>query len=173
MHQTDRFRKALQNLSLELQIVDFDRRGYHGEIQLASDRLRDFAGLMLEEEYFLVFVSAVPVSPTLELIYQFAHFSCQSRIVGRLFLGEDAGVPTISDIYQGANWHEREAKDFFGIIFHDHPNLEPLVLPEGSEDLKPLLKSEDKLKSYQEVSWQTVEAEEKVETVKPADPEKN
>lgn len=173
MHQTDRFTKALQELSLELEIADFDQCGYHGGIQLTSGKLRDFARMMLEAEYFLVFVSAVHVAPSLELLYQFGHFDSPSRIVGRLTLGDEDSVPTISDIYQGANWHEREAKDFFGITFRDHPNLEPLVLPEGSEDLKPLLKTEDKLKSYQDVSRQKAEEEETAETVEPSDPEKS
>lgn len=173
MHQTDRFINALQELSLELQVVDFDQRGYHGEIQLTDDKLRDFSRVMLKAEYFLVFVSAVHVTPTIELIYQFAHFDSRSRVVGRLPLGDDGSVPTISDIYQGANWHEREAKDFFGIVFRDHPNLEPLVLPEGSEDLKPLLKAEDKLKSAQEVSRQPAEANAEAEAAEPAGLEKS
>ena len=164
MHQTESFVRSIRELSLEVQEVDFGQRGYHAEILLTADKLRDFARLMLEAEYFLVFVSAVHVAPAIELIYQFAHYASRSRIVGRLPLGDDGVVPTIADIYHGANWHEREAKDFFGIVFRDHPNLEPLVLPEGSENLKPLLKDEDKLKSRQEVSWQPAEAEGEVET---------
>jgi len=175
MHQTEQFIQALRRSSLDLQEVDFKQRGYHAEVQLTSDNLRTFAEIMLAEEYFLVFVSAVHVAPAIEMIYQFAHFNSRSRIVGRLPLGDDVSVPTISDIFQGANWHEREAKDFFGIVFRDHPNLEPLVLPEGSEELKPLLKAADKLKNKQDVSWQPpVEAEaEAGETVKPANPEKS
>lgn len=173
MHQTDQFIQSLRQSSLDLQEVDFSQRGYHAEIQLTSDNLRAFAGMMLEAEYFLVFVSAVHMTPAIELIYQFGHFSSQSRIIGRLSLDDDGSVPTISDIFQGANWHEREAKDFFGIVFRDHPNLEPLVLPEGSEDLKPLLKAEDKLKNCRDVSRQPAEAEEDAEILEPSGPEKN
>nr|WP_086594446.1 NADH-quinone oxidoreductase subunit C [Hymenobacter crusticola] len=35
----------------------------------------------------------------------------------------DPVVPTLTDIYATANWMEREAYDFFGIIFPGHPNL--------------------------------------------------
>jgi len=48
-------------------------------------------------------------------------------------------VPTISHIYQGANWHERETHDFFGIKFIGHPDLSPLLLPEDA-DFHPLRK---------------------------------
>ncbi|MFI5730307.1 NADH-quinone oxidoreductase subunit C [Kribbella sp. NPDC051587] len=42
-------------------------------------------------------------------------------------------LPTLSDLYAGANWHERETFEMFGITFDDHPNLVPLLLPDGFE----------------------------------------
>lgn len=51
-----------------------------------------------------------------------------------------AGVPSLTGIYRGANWHERECCEMFGITFEGHPNLQKLYL---SEDFvgHPLLKS--------------------------------
>ncbi|MBI4261417.1 MAG: NADH-quinone oxidoreductase subunit C [Actinobacteria bacterium] len=46
---------------------------------------------------------------------------------------EDARVPTISDLYAGANWHEREAWELFGVSFEGHPHLVKLLLPEPFE----------------------------------------
>ncbi|WP_344491215.1 NADH-quinone oxidoreductase subunit C, partial [Nonomuraea monospora] len=42
-------------------------------------------------------------------------------------------LPTAVDIYRGANWHERETFEMFGVIFDGHPNLVPLLLPDGFE----------------------------------------
>jgi NADH-quinone oxidoreductase subunit C len=42
-------------------------------------------------------------------------------------------------IYPGAEWHEREAQDFFGFIFIGHPDPTPLLLPEDA-DFHPLRK---------------------------------
>ncbi|UBU13964.1 NADH-quinone oxidoreductase subunit C [Nonomuraea gerenzanensis] len=42
-------------------------------------------------------------------------------------------LPTAVDIYRGANWHERETYEMFGVIFDGHPNLVPLLLPDGFE----------------------------------------
>jgi NADH-quinone oxidoreductase subunit C len=45
----------------------------------------------------------------------------------------DPHCPTLSDIWAGANWHEREAHELFGIVFDGHPHLVKLVLPEQFE----------------------------------------
>lgn len=46
---------------------------------------------------------------------------------------DEASLPTISEIYGGANWHEREAAEMFGIDFAGHPNLSHLYLPDSFE----------------------------------------
>jgi NADH-quinone oxidoreductase subunit C len=48
--------------------------------------------------------------------------------------------PTITSVYMGANWHERECHEMFGIEFEGHPNLVALYLPEDFEG-HPLRKS--------------------------------
>jgi NADH-quinone oxidoreductase subunit C len=45
----------------------------------------------------------------------------------------DPVAPTISDLYPGANWHERETWELFGIRFDGHPQLVKLLLPEQFE----------------------------------------
>jgi NADH-quinone oxidoreductase subunit C len=42
-------------------------------------------------------------------------------------------VPTATGIYRGAGWHERETFEMFGVSFEGHPDLKPLLLPEGFE----------------------------------------
>lgn len=44
---------------------------------------------------------------------------------------KDPTADTLMRIFPGADWHEREAHDMFGIVFIGHPNLEPIYLPEG------------------------------------------
>jgi NADH-quinone oxidoreductase subunit C len=40
-------------------------------------------------------------------------------------------IPTLVEVYAGANWHEREAYEMFGIHFEGHPNLIHLYLPDS------------------------------------------
>ena len=46
---------------------------------------------------------------------------------------DDPRLPTLVEVFGGANWHEREAHEMFGIRFEGHPNLEHLYLPDGFE----------------------------------------
>jgi NADH-quinone oxidoreductase subunit C len=52
----------------------------------------------------------------------------------RTTLPRDAGrLPTVTDIWPGAAWHERETFEMFGVVFEGHDNLVPLLLPDGFE----------------------------------------
>lgn len=53
---------------------------------------------------------------------------------------DDPALPTLSEVYGGADWHEREAAEMFGIVFTGHPNLVKLYLPDAFEG-HPLRKS--------------------------------
>ncbi|WP_052849226.1 NADH-quinone oxidoreductase subunit C [Streptomyces avicenniae] len=45
----------------------------------------------------------------------------------------DASLPSATDVYAGAAWHERETHEMFGIAFPGHPGLTPLLLPDTFE----------------------------------------
>jgi NADH-quinone oxidoreductase subunit C len=42
-------------------------------------------------------------------------------------------LPSATAVFRGANWHERETYEMFGVEFSGHPNLVPLLLPDGFE----------------------------------------
>ena len=52
----------------------------------------------------------------------------------RTHVARDGGrVASLTGVWPGANWHERETFEMFGVVFDGHPNLVPLLLPEGFE----------------------------------------
>ena len=76
----------------------------------------------------------------IEVVYDFNHFESRHRVVLRVRTPRSQPqVPTIQTIFPIAHWHEREAHDFFGIVFTGHNYLVPLLLPEDA-DFHPLLK---------------------------------
>jgi len=51
----------------------------------------------------------------------------------RTDVGDDLTVPSWMPVYAGANWHERECHEMFGITFAGHPDLRNMYLPSGFE----------------------------------------
>jgi NADH-quinone oxidoreductase subunit C len=115
---------------------------------LAPDKVAEFAQALLGLGFLIEDLTCVDASPELMVVYHFAHPDELCRVAGRVLADrERPEVPSIHGIFSGANWHEREAHDFFGIVFTGHPDLSPLILPEDSGDLRPLRKAEADLKS--------------------------
>lgn len=72
------------------------------------------------------------VEDRIELLATVADISEGRRVTFSTTLTKDS--PTISSlvgVYAGANWHEREAHEMFGIDFEGHPNLAHLYLPDA------------------------------------------
>ena len=44
---------------------------------------------------------------------------------------DEPAVPSLAGVFAGAGWHERETAEMFGIDFPGHPDLRPLLLPDG------------------------------------------
>ncbi|MDF3819433.1 NADH-quinone oxidoreductase subunit C [Leptospira sp. 96542] len=55
------------------------------------------------------------------------HFRLQFRVP----VGEGEEVPSITNLFAGANWPEREIFDLMGIRFSNHPKMERLIMPDN------------------------------------------
>ena len=122
--------------------TDYQAKGYHLDVELDPDKVVTAVEILNRENFFIESITGVDWidDQQLEAVYDFNHFDKLCRVVIRTRTDRNnPAIPTISHIYQGANWHERETHDFFGIKFTGHPNLEPLLLPEDA-DFHPLLK---------------------------------
>lgn len=45
----------------------------------------------------------------------------------------DPRLPSATSVFAGADWHERETREMFGVAFDGHPDPGPLLLPDGFE----------------------------------------
>lgn len=95
--------------------------------------LRDTAGFD-----FLVSVTAVDYfgrEPRFEVVYHLRSMATGNRLRVKVGLHEEEGgpsaeVPTVSDLWQTANWQEREVYDMFGVKFAGHPDLRRILMYE-------------------------------------------
>src|ERR1044072_6651368 len=69
--------------------------------------------------------------PRFEVNYHLFSTTKHHRVRLKVLLNEDdAHVPSVTDIWRTANWHERETYDLFGVIFDGHPDLRRILLPD-------------------------------------------
>ena len=67
----------------------------------------------------------------MEVIYLLTNYYTAMNIELNVELPlDDLHVPSVALVWEGANWHERETYELFGIIFDGHPKLERLLTPD-------------------------------------------
>ena len=69
-----------------------------------------------------------------EVVANLTSVSKNERVRVRVPVDEDDAVcPSVTDLWPGANFMEREVWDMFGITFTDHPDLDRILMPEEWE----------------------------------------
>ncbi len=108
-----------------------------GELTLtiAQDNIREAAATVQAAGYnFFEDMTAVdwyPSAPRFQLSYHILSHSYKERIRLRVMVDEtDPSVESITPIWPGANYYEREVFDLFGIRFEGHPNLRRILMPD-------------------------------------------
>jgi len=101
---------------------------------------------ILKEEFgftYLVDLTAVDFlgikTPRFEIVYYLHRFgeeydeNIRVRIKAQI-TEEDAAVDSVTSIWIGADWLEREVFDMFGIVFKGHPDLRRILMPEDYDE---------------------------------------
>ncbi|MDQ7827752.1 MAG: NADH-quinone oxidoreductase subunit C [Armatimonadota bacterium] len=82
---------------------------------------------------YLSWVTGVdwPQRGELEVVYHLFSFTHGHELLLKVRVPRDAArVPSVTPIWDGANWHEREAYDLLGIVFEGHPDLRRIMMTE-------------------------------------------
>jgi NADH-quinone oxidoreductase subunit C len=111
----------------------------HGETTITAHRdilIPLLRFLKEREEYAFDFltdlcgVDHLPESPRFRIVYHLYSLRRKHRLRVKVAVEEsDPVVDSCTSIWAGADWHERECFDLFGIIFRGHPNLQRILLP--------------------------------------------
>lgn len=78
-------------------------------------------------------IGAKPATlPRFAVVYHLLSTTLNHRLRVKVALSEDnLAIPSVHDIWKGADWFEREAYDLYGILFSDHPDLRRLLTDYG------------------------------------------
>jgi NADH-quinone oxidoreductase subunit C len=86
-------------------------------------------------------VTAFDNGETLRVIYHVYSVQEKNYITINVLTARKGGrLPTVSAIWRGAEWFEREITDMFGISFDGHPDPRKILLPPDWDEGPPLLK---------------------------------
>ncbi|MFZ0324770.1 MAG: NADH-quinone oxidoreductase subunit C [Actinomycetes bacterium] len=123
-------------VALDEVVVDVAARHWRD----AARSARDVLGLR-----FFDWLSAVDeLEGSYDVLMHLYSPDSRQRLLIRTRVGGATGnlpvLASITDVFAGASWHERETCEMFGIDFAGHPNLVPLLLPDGFQG-HPLRKS--------------------------------
>ncbi len=105
---------------------------------LLATKLRKDASLLFD---FLFCLTCIDWKTHLTMVYHLDSTKFRHNIIIKSKLAAlNPAIETVSDIWQTANFHEREVYEMFGVNFIHHPDLRLLILPDGWEGKKPMLK---------------------------------
>ena len=110
--------------------------GEHGELtlEIAPAKISSVCGFLKYDQKF-VRVSSVtavdryPAEPRFEVVYHLHSVEHKQRVrlKCRVF-GADPAIESVTSVWRGANWYEREVFDLFGIRFLNHPDLRRIMM---------------------------------------------
>ena len=103
----------------------------------------------LNFDYFMC-LTGTDYETYLEVVYHLYSYRDHRRLTLRAKLdAEHPSVNSVTHLWPGADWHEREAAEMLGIDFPGHPNLVPLLLDDDVDE-RPLRKSHPLVPIYQD-----------------------
>src|SRR5438477_3395413 len=108
-------------------------------LEIAAGKIASVCGFLKYDQQFvrLSSVTAVdryPAEPRFEIVYHLHSIERNERVRLKAFLpGADPVIESVTGVWRGANWYEREVFDLFGVRFLNHPDLRRIMMPEDWE----------------------------------------
>jgi len=99
-----------------------------------ADEWREaLAGLKADGYTYFDWMSAVDEGDGLRLVAHLLRREPWDHLLVATFLASGATAQSVTDVFAGAAWHERETREMFGLTYDTAEQPEPLLLPDGFE----------------------------------------
>lgn len=102
--------------------------------EIKKESLISALNFLKSEGYsYLIDLTAVDyINPAIrtQVIYFLHNPKTLERVQLFVWVGRDESIPSVTSLWEGANWYERELFDLFGIQFTGHPDLTRILMPD-------------------------------------------
>lgn len=124
----------------DFQVEYYDVNGTPGIIT-SPEKVLEIAGLLKSDSELsfemcrdAIGVDRFQKKNRFEIIYSLYSLKYKDRLFLKVLLdSKNPETPSLTPVWTGTNWYEREAYDMVGIIFTDHPDLRRIYMPEEFE----------------------------------------
>lgn len=135
--------EALQQIRTSFPFVEITEFRGQVRISVPRDHLHDLLRFLKVDLGFALIIDITCVDylyyPNAKdrfgVVYIVGRPESAERVIVKTFVNDPVPtLPTVTDLWEGANWLEREVWDMFGIRFEGHPDLRRILLPEDFQD---------------------------------------
>ena len=105
-------------------------------LDIAPERINSVCRFLKEDQRYrrlsgATAVDWLPSEPRFEVVYLLHSLERNERLRLKCRVGgERPEIDSITSLWPGANWYEREIFDLFGVVFRNHPDMRRLLMPE-------------------------------------------
>jgi NADH-quinone oxidoreductase subunit C len=108
-------------------------------LEIAPAKIASVCGFLKFDQKFIrlstvTAVDVYPSEPRFEVVYHLHSIERNQRIrLKARITGAQPVIESVTSVWRGANWYEREVFDLFGITFTGHPDLRRIMMPDDWE----------------------------------------
>ena len=112
-------------------------------LEIAPAQLVEVCLFLRDQQHFsrlsgVTSVDWYPDEPRFEIVYLLHSIERNERLRLKCRLPSDhAEIDSVTGVWPGANWYEREVFDLFGVVFLNHPDLRRIMMPPGWDGHPP------------------------------------